>query len=105
MNTALDQLLEEFLIQLHQWRQQLAINTIDPEQLETIVLELHNSLDLINSYQVTDFNRSHIVIIKDISKCLDKVSDLIALLKDNASNKKMAKIDTSFKLYGHLGSK
>ena len=100
---ALNDILEQFLSQLHQWKSQLAITTIEPTKLESIMLDLHNSLDLINAYDVKDFDRSHLPVIKEIDKGLKKISALVELLSGDINAVLPAKIEAKFKLYGQFG--
>lgn len=103
-NQALNDTLETFLSQLYQWKSQLAITTIEPTELESIMLELHNSLDLINSFSIDDFSKDQLAIIKEINKNLDKIASLVELLSGDIAATQPAKVETKFKLYGQFGS-
>ncbi len=101
-NPVLNDLLEQFLSQLQQWKNQLMITTIEPTELESILLELHNSLDLLNSYQLDQFDRSHLAVIKEIDKQLTKVSSLVELLNGDLQSNSPNKIDNNFSLYSSM---
>lgn len=101
---SLDNILETFLTRLLQWKKQLAFTSIEPTELESAMLELHNSLDLINSYSVSDFSKKHKTIIKEIDKNLKKVSSLITVLSGDIKAQRPTKVDTNFTLYGHFGN-
>ncbi len=100
MNTTqLNDNLDTYLQQLYQWKRLLTVVPVDPGELESILLALHNSLDVINAYNPADFSQQHFPTLEQIDKTLTKIAALNSLLEQDVGATQAKPLTAKFSLY------